>query len=38
VAENAVFSRTGKKISKKMLDKWEEMDALKDQEVHQFRL
>jgi hypothetical protein len=33
-----VFSRTGKKISKKVLDEWEEMDALKDQEVHQYRL
>ena len=38
VAQNAVFSRTGKKISKKVLDEWEEMDALKDQEVHQYRL
>ena len=33
-----MFSRTGKKISKKVLDEWEEMDALKDQEVHQYRL
>ncbi len=38
VAQNAVFSRTGKKIPKKVLDDWEEMDSLKDQEVHQYRL
>ena len=38
VAQNAVFSRTGKKIPKKVLDEWEEMDSLKDQEVHQYRL
>ena len=33
-----MFSRTGKKIPKKVLDEWEEMDSLKDQEVHQYRL
>lgn len=37
VAQNAVFSRTGKKIPKKTLDEWEESEALKDQEVHQYR-
>jgi chromosome segregation ATPase len=30
VAQNAVFSRTGKKIPKKVLDEWEDMDSLKD--------
>lgn len=38
VAANAVFSRTGKKIPKKTLEEWEESEALKDQEVHQYRL
>ena len=33
-----MFSRTGKKIPKKVLDEWENMDSLKDQEVHQYRL
>jgi len=30
VAQNAVFSRTGKKIPKRVLDQWEDMDSLKD--------
>lgn len=38
VAQNAVFSRTGKKIPKKTLEEWEESESLKDQEVHQYRL
>ena len=38
VAQNAVFSRTGKKIPKKQLDEWEDQESLKDQEVHQYRL
>ena len=38
VAQNAVFSRTGKKIVKKQLEDWEESESLKDQEVHQYRL
>ena len=38
VAQNAVFSRTGKKIQGKVLNEWEEMETLKDQEVHQYRL
>ena len=38
VAQNAVFSRTGKKIGKKQLEEWEESEQLKDQEVHQYRL
>ena len=38
VAQNAVYSRTGKKIQKKQLDEWEETEVLKDQEVHQYRL
>jgi len=33
-----VYSRTGKKITKKILDEWEDSEALKDQEVHQYRL
>ena len=38
VAQNAVFSRTGKKLSAKMIKDWEEHDQAKDQEVHQYRL
>lgn len=38
VAQNAVFSRTGKKIPKKTLEDWEDSESLKDQEVHQYRL
>lgn len=30
VAQNAVFSRTGKKIPKKQLDEWEDQESLKD--------
>ena len=30
VAQNAVFSRTGKKIPKKTLEEWEESESLKD--------
>ena len=33
-----MFSRTGKKIQKKILDEWEESESLRDQEVHQYRL
>lgn len=38
VAQNAVFSRTGKKIPPKTLGEWEDSETLKDQEVHQYRL
>lgn len=38
MSKNAVFSRTGRKIPDKVLNEWEEMEALKDQEVHQYRL
>ena len=38
VAQNAVFSRTGKKIPAKTLSEWEESESMKDQEVHQYRL
>lgn len=38
VAQNAVFSRTGKKIPAKTLGEWEESESMKDQEVHQYRL
>ena len=35
---NAVHSRTGKKLSQKVIKEWEEADEAKDQEVHQYRL
>lgn len=38
VAMNAVHSRTGKKLSAKVIKEWEEADEAKDQEVHQYRL
>ena len=38
VAMNAVHSRTGKKLSAKVIKDWEEADEAKDQEVHQYRL
>jgi len=38
VAQNAVMSRTGKKINKKILEEWDETESMKDQEVHQYRL
>ncbi len=38
VAQNAMYSRTGKKLSAKMIKEWEDHDAAKDQEVHQYRL
>jgi hypothetical protein len=38
VAQNAVYSRDGKKLSAKQVKDWEEADAAKDQEVHQYRL
>ena len=38
VAMNAVHSRTGKKLSAKIIKEWEETDEAKDQEVHQYRL
>ena len=34
VAMNAVHSRTGKKLSAKVIKEWEEADEAKDQEVH----
>jgi hypothetical protein len=38
VAQNALFSRTGKKINKKVLDEWENSETVHDQEVNQYRL
>lgn len=38
VAQNAVYSRDGKKLKDKQIKDWEEADAAKDQEVHQYRL
>ena len=38
VAMNAVHSRTGKKLTAKVIKEWEEADEAKDQEVHQYRL
>lgn len=38
VAQNAVFSRDGKKLPPSKIKDWEEADAAKDQEVHQYRL
>ena len=38
VAMNAVFSRTGQKLKAKMIKEWEDHEASKDQEVHQYRL
>ena len=38
VAQNAVQSRTGKKISTKIIAEWEDREEAKDQEVHQYRL
>jgi chromosome segregation ATPase len=38
VAKNAVFSRTGKKLKESVIEQWEGHEALKDQEVHQYRL
>ena len=37
VAENSVFSRTGKKIKPEMISDWESREATKDSEVHHFR-
>lgn len=37
VAENSVFSRTGKKIKPETLNDWETREATKDSEVHHFR-
>lgn len=37
VAENSVFSRTGKKIKPEILNEWEERETKKDSEVHHFR-
>ena len=34
VAQNAVFSRDGKKLNAKMIKEWEDADSAKDQEVH----
>lgn len=34
VAKNAVFVRTGKKLADSQINKWEEYEHLKDQEVH----
>lgn len=33
-----MFSRTGKKINKKVLDEWENSETVHDQEVNQYRL
>lgn len=38
VAQNAVQSRTGKKLPARVIKEWEEHDSAKDQEVHQYRL
>lgn len=37
VAENSVFSRTGKKIKPEVINDWEGREASKDGEVHHFR-
>lgn len=37
VAENSVFSRTGKKIKPDLLNEWETRESTKDSEVHHFR-
>ena len=37
VAENSVFSRTGKKIKPEIINEWESREATKDSEVHHFR-
>eukprot|EP00343_Euplotes_focardii_P004189 CAMPEP_0205806004 /NCGR_PEP_ID=MMETSP0205-20121125/9380_1 /ASSEMBLY_ACC=CAM_ASM_000278 /TAXON_ID=36767 /ORGANISM="Euplotes focardii, Strain TN1" /LENGTH=223 /DNA_ID=CAMNT_0053078093 /DNA_START=76 /DNA_END=743 /DNA_ORIENTATION=- len=37
VAENSVFSRTGKKIKPEILNEWEQRETTKDSEVHHFR-
>lgn len=38
VAQNAVFSRTGRKLNAKVIKDWEGVETEKDQEVHQYRL
>ncbi len=38
MAQNAVYSRDGKKLPPKQIKEWEDADAAKDQEVHQYRL
>ena len=38
ISKNAEYNRTGHKISKKLIKEWEDMEATKDQEVHQYRL
>jgi chromosome segregation ATPase len=38
VAKNAVFSRTNKPLSTRMINDWEATDEAKDSEVHQYRL
>ena len=37
VAAEAVFSRTGKEILPKIREEWEQKEAAKDQELHQYR-
>jgi len=34
VAQNAVFSRTGRKLNAKVIKDWEGVETEKDQEVH----
>ncbi len=38
VAQNAQYSRTGRKLAPKMIKEWEEADEAKDQQVNQYRL
>lgn len=37
VAENSVFSRTGKKIKPEILNEWEQRETAKDSDVHHYR-